>query len=97
MNVKIIEDGGWHFSQLKNAEDLEIKLLNQEHHDEYKLAKDKLPSVSELIKRKSIIYNHAAKSSEYKFSKEFKLKNVTLDYMPVYIKENKHKYKEWFD
>ena len=97
MNVKIIEDGGWHFSQLKNAEDLEIKLLNQEHHDEYKLAKDKLPNVSELIKRKSIIYNHAAKSSEYKFSKEFKLRNVTLDYMPVYLKENKHKYKEWFD
>tara|TARA_B100000959_G_C14883221_1_gene583473 strand:+ start:62 stop:952 length:891 start_codon:yes stop_codon:yes gene_type:complete len=97
MNVKIIEDGGWHFSQLKNAKDLEIKLLNQEHHDEYKLAKDKLPSVSELIKRKSIIYNHAAKSSEYKFSKEFKLKNVTLDYMPVYLKENKNKYKEWFD
>ena len=97
MNVKIIEDGGWHFSQLKNAKDLEIKLLNQEHHDEYKLAKDKLPSVSELIKRKSIIYNHEAKSSEYKFSKEFKLKNVTLDYMPVYLKENKNKYKEWFD
>jgi len=96
-SIKIINDGGWHFSQLKNPHDLEMKLLNQEHHDEYKLAKKNLPSTSDLIKRKTIIYDHSAKSSEYKFSKEFKLKNVTLDYMPMYLKKNKDKYKEWFD
>jgi len=96
-NVKIIQDGGWHFSQLKSAKDIEIKLLNQEHHDEYRLARINLPKVENLIKRKVIIYDHKAKSSDYKFSKEFKLKTLSVDEMPVFLRENIDKYNEWFD
>ena len=96
-NVKIIQTGGWHFSQLKSAKDIEIKLLNQEHHDEYRLAKKDLPKIEDLIKRKVIIYDHKAKSSDYKFSKEFKLKALSLDEMPLYLKKNIDKYNEWFD
>ena len=97
MSVKIIDDGGWHFSQLKSPKDIEIKLLNQEHHDEYRLAKDKLPTVEELIKRKIIVYDHKAKSSDYKYSKEFKLKTLPIDSMPLFLKKNIDKYNEWFD
>ena len=86
-DVNIIENGGWHFSQLKKSKDIEIKLLNQEHHDEYKLAKDKLPKVADLIRRKSIIYDYQAKSTDYKFSKEFKLKSTTLDHMPLFLQQ----------
>ena len=96
-NIKIIEDGGWHFSQLKTPKDIEIKLLNQEHHDEYRLAKKNLPNVGDLVKRKSIIYDHKAKSEDYKFSKEFKLKRLSIDLMPLFLKENINKYSEWFD
>jgi len=96
-NIKIVNDGGWHFSQLKTPKDIETKLLNQEHHDEYKLARDKLPKISDLIKRKAIVYDHKAKSSDYKFSKEFKLKTIGIDYMPVFLKKNVDKYNEWFD
>ena len=96
-NIKIIENGGWHFSQLKTPEDIEIKLLNQEHHDEYKLAKKNLPNVADLVKRKSIIYDHKAKSEDYKFSKEFKLKTLSIDHMPLFLKENIDRYSEWFD
>jgi len=96
-DVKIIEDGGWHFSQLKSPKDIEIKLLNQEHHDEYRLAKENLPKVEDLIKRKSIIYDHKAKSRDYKFSKEFKLKTLSINHMPLYLKNNISKYEEWFD
>ena len=96
-NVEIIYDGGWHFSQLKSPKDIEIKLLNQEHHDEYKLAKNYLPKVEDLIKRKVITYDHKAKSSDYKFSKEFKLKTLSINEMPVFLKENVDKYSEWFD
>ena len=28
MNVKIVDEGGWHFSQLKTPKEIEIKLLN---------------------------------------------------------------------
>ena len=96
-NVNIVDDGGWHFSQLKTPKDIEIKLLNQEHHDEYKLAKDKLPNVADLVKRKVIVYDHKAKSHEYKFTNEFKLKTISIDHMPLFLKENVSKYNEWFD
>ena len=96
-SVKIVEEGGWHFSQLKNPSDLEMKLLNQEHHDEYKLAKEKIPSVADLIRRKVIVYDHLAKSKDYKFSKEFKLKTLSLDEMPSFLMKNSIKYSEWFD
>ena len=96
-NVKIINDGGWHFSQLKTPEEIEIKLLNQEHHDEYKLARKNLPSVADLVKRKSIVYDHKSKSTDYKFSKEFKLKTASLDLLPLFLKNNITKYYEWFD
>ena len=96
-NVKIIENGGWHFSQLKTPEDIEIKLLNQEHHDEYKSAKKNLPNIADLVKRKSIIYDHKVKSKDYKFSKEFKLKRLSIDHMPLFLKKNIDKYSEWFD
>jgi len=71
--------------------------MNQEHHDEYKLAKKNLPNVEDLIKRKTIVYDHKAKSSDYKFLKEFKLKTLPIDYMPLYLRQNLNKYNSWFD
>ena len=96
-DVKIIEDGGWHFSQLKTPKDIEIKLLNQEHHDEYRLAREKLPSIADLVKRKSIVYDHKVKTTDYKFSNEFKLKTLSMNHMPLFLKQNVKKYSEWFD
>ncbi len=95
--VNIINDGGWHFSQLMSPQDIETKLLNQEHHDEYKLAKENLSNIKDMINRKVINYDHKAKSTDYKFSKEFKLENISIDHMPLFLKQNKEKYNEWFD
>ena len=96
-SVKIVEDGGWHFSQLKSPKDIEIKLTHSEDHYEYKLARKNLPSIEDLVKRKVITYDHKAKTSNYKFSKEFKLKTLSIDEMPVFLKKNIDKYAEWFD
>ena len=97
-NVKIVDDGGWHFSQLKTPKEIEIKLLNQEHYDEYIEAKKQgLPDPSELVRKKTIVYDFEARSSDYKFSKEFKLKTVPLDILPDFLKSNLNKYSEWFD
>ena len=96
-NVKIIENGGWHFSQLKTPKDIEMKLLNGEQHGEYKSAKKNLRNIADLVKRKVIDYDHKVKTTDYKYSKEFKLKTLSLDYMPAFLKNNVNKYSEWFD
>ena len=61
------------------------------------MAKEKLPDIADLIRRKTIVYDYGAKSTDYKFSKEFKLKTVPMDFMPSFLKQNVNKYTEWFD
>ena len=58
INMKIIERGGWHFTQLKSAKDLYYKFLNDEHHDEFKLNKITYSKVKDMIKNKYTIYSH---------------------------------------
>ena len=96
-NVKIVDDGGWHFTRIISPEDIHSKELNAEHHDEYRLSKKDVPKIADLVKRKIINYDFKAKSTDYKFSKEFKLKTITLDHMPLFLKQNVGKYSEWFD
>ena len=97
MNTKVIENGGWHFTQLKTPKDIEIKLLNGEQHVEFKQSKKNLEYITDLVKRKRVNYDHKAKSRNYKYSNEFKLKTVSIDNMPLYLKNNINKYAEWFD
>ncbi len=96
-NVKIIENGGWHFTQLKTPKDIEIKLLNGEQHAEFKETGKSLDYITDLVKRKKIDYDHKAKSAEYKYSKEFSLKTVSMNYMPAFLQKNSNKYSEWLD
>ena len=96
-NINIIEDGGWHFTQLKTPKDIEIKLLNGEQYAEYKKANKNLQYITDLVKRKSVDYDHMAKTSSYKYNKEFKLITLGIDQMPPYIKNNQTKYKDWLD
>jgi len=97
IDVKIVENGGWHFSQVKTPKDIEIKLLNGEQHAEFKQANKNLDYISGLVKRKVIDYDHMANSSGYKYSKEFKLKTLPLEEMPEFLRKNSTKYSEWID
>ena len=96
-NVKIIENGGWHFSQLKTPKDIEIKLLNGEQHTEFKQSGKNLEYITDLVQRKRIDYDHKARSEDYKYSSDFELKTVSMDDMPSFLKQNFNTYSEWFD
>ena len=96
-DVNIIKNGGWHFSQLKKPEEIYKKLTNAEDHLEFKETKKTLSDIEDLVKRKVILYDHLAKTSENKFNKEFKLTTLGVDQMPQYIQNNLIKYKDWLD
>ncbi len=96
-NIKIINDGGWHFTQLKTPEDIFLKMTNSEDHEEFKKTKISLADIENMVKNKVIRYDHQAKTSEYKFGEEFKLKKLEINHMPKYIQNNKEKYQKWLD
>ena len=96
-DINIINDGGWHFTNLKSAEDLYIKLKNFGHHDEFDLSGLSINDLKNKIDRGIVFYDHFAdKSSKEKWNFDYKLKKIKDDMLPEYLVNNKNKFKDWF-
>ena len=98
IGINVIDDGGWHFTNLKTPEDMYKKFMNFGHHDEFKLSGLTIEKIKEKIKNKEMFYDHFAdKSSTNKWESDYKLKVTSEDILPKFLIENKNKYKNWFD
>ena len=97
-NLKIIEKGGWHFTNIKTPDELFEKFSNFGHHDEFELANLDLDKIKEKVKNKEVFYDHLAdKGSSNRWSDNYKLKKIDLNYLPKYLVENSEKFKDWID
>ena len=97
-NVDIIDDGGWHFTNIKSPEEIFEKMKNFGHHDEFDISGITLEDIKKKIKEKKVFYNHFAdKQNLDKWKYEHELKNVGFELLPNYLRENKDKYKNWLD
>ena len=97
-NVDIINDGGWHFTNVKSPEEIFEKMKNFGHHDEFDISGITLEDIKKKIKEKKVFYNHFAdKQNLDKWKYEHKLKNIGFELLPNYLRENKDKYKNWLD
>jgi beta-1,4-mannosyl-glycoprotein beta-1,4-N-acetylglucosaminyltransferase len=96
-SVNLVSNGGWHFSNLKNVEELERKFLNDENHSEYELQGHNIERIKQNIKNRSIDYNHNAKQDSSDRFSSSKLQLADNDILPNYLKKNLEKYKEWFE
>ncbi len=90
----IIEDGGWHFCNLKSAESLLYKYSN--------LCETNDPiNFKEKIDKKFLDINEIKKrvlKGEDIIGRDDNFNKVPLDNsFPIYLRENRNKYKEWID
>lgn len=97
INLKIVENGGWHFTRIISPEEIHEKELDSEHHDEYRASNKNVERIKELIRKRVIDHDHLADSKSSKYEKEFALKIYSIDDLPEYIKNNKHKYDKYLD
>ena len=97
IKIKIIENGGWHFSYLKSPENIEKKLKSYLHHTEYELNPVGIKNIKEMIVNKKTIYNLKVDSRSNKFDGGNKLEKIDLNLLPSYILKNKKKFKEWIE
>ena len=98
ININIINDGGWHFTNLKSPEEIYEKMKNFGHHDEFEVSGITLDDIKKNILEKKVFYNHFAdKENLKKWEFDQDLKKVDLKILPNYIKINKDKYKDWID
>ena len=99
-NLNIINEGGWHFTNLKTPKELLKKYLNDEMHSEFETKITSLKDIEDKIKNRYINYDHLADqktSVEKKQDNKFELTKVELDVLPDYIVNNLDKYSSWID
>ena len=94
-NVKIINNGGWHYTSIKKPEDIFYKFSNYLHHLEFEESNLTLKEIEKIIKEKRIIYDHSISKRGKKHSATKYLEKIKNESLPKHIKENFDKFKEW--
>ena len=92
-----MKNGGWHFTNVKSAEDLYEKYKNFGHHNEFEDSGITLDIIKKQIADAEVNYNHSAdKTANDKYSFSYKLKKINTEILPEYLSLNSTKYKKWF-
>ena len=96
-NISYIEDGGWHFTNIKSPEDLEKKFKNFLHHQEFEASKLQLSDIRQMIKNRKILYDLGADQRNYKWGGLKDLSKINNIELPRYLVNNYNKFFDWFD
>ena len=97
-NVKIIEGGGWHFTNIKSPEDIFMKLSNYGEHNEFEMSDIDITKMSKLVKEKKVYFNHTAdKTDSNKYSYGYELVKINKDLLPKFLVDNYSIFKDWFE
>ena len=96
-NIKFIENGGWHFSNIKTAAEIEYKLKSYLHHREFDLNPMSKEEIEDIIKNKQAIYDLKVDKRLNKIGNGNKLIEQPLNKLPSYIQKNLYKYEGWIN
>ncbi len=96
-SIKFVKDGGWHFSNIKSAKEIEHKLKSYLHHREFEEQPLTLDQINNIINNKQAIYDLKVDKTVNKVGSGSRLVNYDFEKLPIYLKENKENYKEWLD
>ena len=97
IDIKIISNGGWHFSNLKTASEIEFKLKSYLHHREFDENPLSVEEINGLIKNKQAIYNLRVDKKVNKIGDGSKLEKYPTEKLPKFLQDNLNNYKEWID
>ena len=96
-SIKVINDGGWHFSNIKTPKEIEFKLRSYLHHREFDLNPLSVTQIDEIIRNKQAIYDLRVDKTVNKIGNGSILENFELNKLPRYIVTNKNKFLDWID
>ena len=96
-SIRYINNGGWHFTNIKTAEEIQYKLKSYLHHREFDENPLSVNQIGEIIKNKKAIYNLNVDKSENKFESGNKLEKFEFNKLRTDIQKNKDNFKDWID
>ncbi len=96
-NLRFIQNGGWHFSNIKTAKEIEYKLKSYLHHREFDVNPMSLDEIDNIIENKQAIYDLTVDKSVNKIGNGNKLQNYPMSKLPRYLQNNLEKFQKWID
>ena len=96
-DIFFVENGGWHFTNIKSPKDIKYKLRSYLHHIEYDEKPMDVNEIENIINKKMAIYDLNLDKKLNKLGEGKKLELYDMNKLPPYIKENKKKFEGWLD
>ena len=97
-DINFIDNGGWHFSNVKKPDEIDFKMRNFAHHLEYEESGLDANKIEKNIKEKKVFYNHFADMSDSnKLNHSANLISIDKKKLPKYLYSNLDKYSKWLD
>ena len=97
IDITFINNGGWHFTNIKTPKEIQYKLKSYLHHFEFENKKLKFEDIDEIVQNKKAIYNLNADKRVSKIGDGSKLIKTEMKELPIYINENLQKYTDWIE
>ena len=96
-NLNLIKNGGWHFTSIKEPDDIHFKLSNYLHHLEYTEGATTVDDLKTIIKNKKVLYDHSVDKKKDKWKASTALLKADENELPDYLINNKIKYLNFLD
>jgi len=97
ISIKFINNGGWHFSNIKTAEEIKFKLQSYLHHREFDVNPISTDEINTIIKNKQAIYDLKVDKKINKIGNGNKLTKYPITKLPIYLQNNVNVYKDWIE
>ena len=97
IDLKLIKNGGWHFTNIKSAKDIKLKLESYLHHREFDIDPLTIRDINKIMNDKKAIYNLNLDKRNKKIGSGNKLQKYSINKLPEYLKNNINKYKNWIE
>ena len=97
INLEFIDNGGWHFSNIKTAKEIEHKLKSYLHHREFDVNPMTVNEIENIIVNKKAIYDLTVDKTVNKIGNGNKLEKYPLQKLPKFLQNNLENFKEWID
>ena len=97
ININILNDGGWHFSNIKTPKEIEHKLKSYLHHREFDANPLSIEEINNIVKNKQAIYDLKVDKTDNKIGNGNMLEKFEMNKLPSYIQINQNNLKDWID
>ena len=97
ISINIVNNGGWHFSNIKTPKEIEHKLRSYLHHREFDEQPLSVEEIEKIIKNKQAIYDLKVDKTVNKIGNGSKLEKFEINKLPHYIQINQNNLKDWID